>query len=196
MSVMEYKQKRAITLIELIMTMTIITVLSVSGAYILTYLVQSAVFIPNKLNVDMLASDAIDIMIEGDTQAKGLRFSQSITDIQPYEVTFNNQDGEIIRYWFDAGTDRLCRSIDGVRGFGDGPNGEIPYYVPAAGVSLAGESGQIFTYYDAGEAVTGNPVDVRRIAIAIVAMTGSGAFDDWQGQVTLNSAIAVKRFKE
>lgn len=187
---MEYKQKRAITLIELIMTMTIITVLSVSGAYILTYLVQSAVFIPNKLNVDMLASDAIDIMIEGDTQAKGLRFSQSITDIQPYEVTFNNQDGEIIRYWFNAGTDRLCRSIDG------GPDALIPYYVPAAGVSLAGESGQIFTYYDAGEAVTGNPVDVRRIAIAIVAMTGSGAFDDWQGQVTLNSAIAVKRFKE
>ncbi len=185
---MEYKQRSAFTLIELIMTLVIIVVLSVGGAYILINLIQSAIFIPNQLNVDMLASDAIDIMVEGDMQAKGLRFSRSITDIQPYEVTFNNQDDQSIRYWFDAGTDRIYRSING------GPDVLIPYYVPSAGVSLAGEAGEIFTYYDAGEAVTENPADVGRIEISIVAMTGSGLFDDWEGKTNLSSAIAVKRF--
>lgn len=185
---MEYKRHNGFTLIELIMVIVIIAIISGGGAYIMSYLIQSAVFIPNKLNMDMLASDALNIMIEGDVQAKGLRFSQSVTDIQPFQITFNNQDNQIINFQLDTLSDKLYRSIDG------NPAALIPYYIPPSGINLTGKNGQLFLYYDGNDAITANPVDVRRIAISLIAMTGSGDFNQWQGKSELSSAIAVKRF--
>jgi prepilin-type N-terminal cleavage/methylation domain-containing protein len=185
---MGHKRQNGFTLIELTITILVIAVLSAGGAYIMTYLIQSAVYIPSKLNMDMLASDALTIMIDGDSQAKGLRFSRSVTDIQPYQITFINQDNQTINYQLNTGTNKLYRSING------NPAVLIPYYIPSSGISMSGKNGQLFLYYDGSEVITANPVNVRRIAVALIAMTGSGSFDQWQGKADLSSAVAVKRF--
>jgi len=178
--------KKAFTLIELVMVIAIIGILSVTGAWIMTYFVRNSVYIPNQLNTDMAASEALKIMVEGDGSAKGLRFSQAVTAITDNnQFTFTNQDGISIRYRLDTGTNRLYRSISG------GLEAQIPYYA-AGNVSISGQSGSLFTYYDADEAVTAVPANVRRIAINLIASTGSGSFNDWQGQSTQSASIAVK----
>lgn len=185
---MGYNMQRGFTLIELVMVIAIIGVLSVTGVFLMLYLVQNSVFIPNKLNMDMLASDALDIMIEGDASAKGLRFSMSITVVEDNQVTFKNQDSQIIRYRLDINTSRLYRSISG------GPEALLPYYL-TSGISIAGKNNVLFTYYDATDTPTTNPADVRRIKVTLIARTGSGSFADWQGQSEQSSSVAVSKFE-
>lgn len=188
---MEYKQKNGFTIIEFVVVIVIVAVLSLAGAHMMTFMIQSTVFIPSELNMDMVAADAMDTMIEGDARYRGLRFSRGVIDVpQPYQVTFENQDGFYISYRVDTVANKLYRSIAGL------PGGDelIPYYASSAGASLMGKDGKVFTYYDANGDVTGNAGDVRRIDISIISMAGSGAFEDWQGQADLSSSIAVKRF--
>lgn len=187
---MSHRKREGFTLIEAIMVMVIIGILSIGGAYLMVYLVQNSVFIPNKLNMDMLASDALDIMIEGDSLAKGLRFSRSITNIQDNEIAFINQDSQSIRYRLNAG--RLYRSITGEI------FSVVPYYL-TSGINITGKDNKLFTYYRANENnvsenETTNPDNVRRIKIALIARTGTGSYADWQGQSEQASSIAVKRF--
>jgi prepilin-type N-terminal cleavage/methylation domain-containing protein len=182
-------QKRGFTLIELIVVIAIIAILAVPGAWLMTYIIQNSVFIPNKLNMDMTASDALRIMVEGDSQAKGLRFSRAISSIpNTNQITFINQDSQSISYRLDTGTNRLYRSIAG------GPESPIPYYV-SSGINLTGKSGALFTYYDAGEGITSNPANVRRVAITLIARTGTGSYSDWQGLSEQSSCVAVNKYQ-
>jgi len=175
--------KKAFTLIELIMVIAIIGILSLTGAWILTYFVQNSVYIPNQLNTDMAANEALKIMVEGDSTAKGLRFSKGVSTIASNnQFTFTNQDGQTIVYTLNTGTNILYRSING------GANAQIPYY---PGVSIAGQSGSLFTFYDVNGNVTSTPANVRWIAINLIATTGDGSFSNWQGQSTQSTSIAV-----
>jgi type II secretory pathway pseudopilin PulG len=186
---MACRQKNAFTLIELVMIIAIIGVLSVSGAWLMTYFVRNSVYIPNQLNTDMVASDALKIMIEGDSQAKGLRFSKIIDAIPDnYQITFINQDDQSISYRLDTGTNTLYRSISA------GTEARIPYYT-VSGVGIAGKNGALFTYYDDKEDITAVAADVRSIAINLIASTGTGSYNDWQGQSGQGSSIAVKKFQ-
>ncbi len=184
---MGYKHKRGFTLIELIMVMSIIGVIALPGAFLMSYLVRSSVFIPRQLNMDMLAADALDIMINGDSQGKGLRSSKNITNIQSNQITFNNQDNQSIRYRLVS--NKLYRSING------GADALIPYYIPATGVTIAGKNGNLFTYFDGAEAAAVIADNVRRVEMALIATSGSGLTADWQGRSDQASSVAVKKFQ-
>lgn len=183
-----FKTNKGFTLIEGIMVIVIIAVLAVSGAWVMTYMMQSSVFIPNQMNTEMLGSDALDIMVEGDPGAKGLRFSRQITNVQNTEVTFINQNNQTIRYRLDVPTNRLYRSINAAA------ETLVPYYI-VTGTSLSAPSNILFTYFDANDVVTANPLNVRRIAMTLTGQTGTGAFDEWQGQSQQTTSIAVKKFQ-
>ena len=191
---MGYKMRRGLpagqagfTLIELVMVMVIIGIIALPGSFLMQYLVQSSVFIPKQLNMDMLAADAVDIMLEGDSQAQGLRFSRDITNIQPNEVTFNNQDNQSLRYFL--ADNKLYRSVNG------GADALIPYYIPAAGVTVTGKNGSLFTYFDGSNGATAVAADVRRIETVLIAISGSGLSADWEGRSEQSSSIAVKKFQ-
>lgn len=184
---MGYKIKRGFTLIELVMVMVIIGIIALPGSFLMQYLVQSSVFIPKQLNMDMLAADALDIMLEGDSQAKGLRFSRNMTNIQSNDITFNNQDNQSIRYRLVG--NKLYRSING------GADALIPYYIPATGVTMAGKNGALFTYFDGNEAVAAMADNVRRVEMVLMATSGSGMAADWEGRSEQASSVAVKKFQ-
>jgi len=183
------KSKQAFTFIEIIMVMAIVGILAGSGAWLMANTVKNSIFIPNQLNMDKLASDALNIMIEGDNQAKGLRFSRIISAIAANRVDFIDSDGKIVYFRLDTGTSKLYRSINGA--------GEValPYYSGIAGIALNGKSGTLFTYYDSADAVTATAANVRRIRMILIAKTGTGLYNDWQGQSEQASSVALDRFQ-
>jgi prepilin-type N-terminal cleavage/methylation domain-containing protein len=184
------KPLRGFSFIELIMVIAIIGVLSGAGAWIMVYTVKNSVFIPNQLNMDKLANDALEVMIEGDAQARGLRFARVISGIAVNQVTFINQDDLAIIYRWDAGTNKLYRKI------GAGAEAVMPAYASGlTGVTLSGKSGALFTYYDTNEAVTATAANVRRIRMIIIAKTGSGLYNDWQGQSEQASSVTINRLQ-
>ena len=187
----DYNWKSAFTYIELIVVIVVISILSVGGAHLMRFFIQNAIYIPHQLSVDMLNSEAFNIMIEGDPQAKGLRFCKRINSMDDNQVTFTNENDDSVSYQLNTITNQLYRQING------NPSTLFPYYWPS-GIVVAGKNNKAFIYLDSNEAVidpvTGNPANVRRVAIDIVAQTGTGAFNQWEGQAELNSSIAVNRY--
>jgi len=180
---------KGFTLIEAVMLILIIGVLAGAGAWIMAYTVKNSVFIPNQLNMDKMANDALNTMLEGDSQAKGLRFCRQVTAITAIRIDFVNQDSQVIYYRWDTGTNKLYRSING------GAETSMPYYSSVAGISLSGKSGILFTYYDSAEAVTATAANVRRIRVILIAKTGTGSYNDWEGSSEQATSIAVDKLQ-
>jgi len=187
--------KKGFTLIELIMVIAIIGVLAGAGAWIMAYTVKNSVFIPNQLNMDKLATDALSIMVEGDKSADGLsgamglRFSKSITTNNANKIVFFNGDDKTVT--FELVGNRLKRTVDG-----DTTN--IPTYLKDSGpdllISLSGNgsNGSLFTYYYIPGVY---PAQVGRIEINLIAISGTGSYNDWQGQSKQATSIAVKKLQ-
>ncbi len=181
--------KRGFTFIELIMAIAIIGVLAGAGAWIMAYTVKNSVFIPNQLGMDKLASDALSIIIEGDNKAKGLRFSRVIAAINANRVDFIDGDGKTVYFRLNTGTGKLYRSINGTA------EEVIPAYSAVSGLNISGKNGSLFTFYDASGAVTATANNVRRIRVILIAKSGTGLYNDWQGQSEQASSIAVKKLQ-
>jgi len=176
------------TLIELIMAIAIIGILAVSGEFLMAYLVKNSIYIPSKMNMDMLGNDLLNIMIEGDSQAKGLRFARSVTAIpSSSSITFINQDNQTISYQLTSS--KVNRTI------GAGSPAVIPYYASGAGISVSGKSGNLFTFYDANETATAVAANVRRVQVDFTAQTGTGSYANWEGQTSQSSSAEVNKFQ-
>lgn len=179
---------RGFTLIETIMVIAIVVVLALSGGWLMMHFVRDSVFLSNQLNMDMLAADALNGMIEGDSQAKGLRLSRRITAIADTQVTFVNQDGQTIRFRLDTATGQLYRAVNG------GAEVVIPSYLKA-GIKILGKNGKLFLFYNRNEVLTVVPAQVRWISLTLIAQSGTGLFTDWEGSAERASAVAVARFQ-
>ncbi len=182
------KNKSGYTLIELVMVILIVGVIAAVGASLLVFTIQHAMYTPNRMNVTMIAEDAINEIIDGDNLAKGLRFSREITAVSPTSITFVDQDGKIVI--FALSSNKIIRSINAAA------DTTFLYYAASSSIIMAaGSSGALFSYYDSAGNVTATAANVRRVEINLKVYTGSGSFAQWQAQAERTSSIRVPKFQ-
>ena len=185
------KKNRGFTLIELVIIMLIIGILAGVGSSIIVSVVQDLMYAPKNLNMDMLAQDAMDKIIEGDsTLAHGLRFSKEITAVGANSVSFIDQDGKTVVITLNTGTNKLTRTINAVA-----DNTFLYYSSPTDIGFFVGRNGATFLYYDSAGNITAVSANVRRIEANFIARTGTGNFSDWQGKSEVSSAIRTSKFQ-
>ena len=180
--------RKSFTLYELILTFILLAILaasSIAGAY---YFLQTGLFAPNQLDVYLVADDIMDIIVEGDPAATGLRFAKRITAADNTSITFNDSDDNPVNFAWSSVDDHIRR--DGV---------EIPYYI-RNDMEVLAVGGVIFTYYDSDENVITTPVaaenlhDIKRIRVSFTVNTGTGSFERWEGSCTLETSVYTKYY--
>ena len=179
------KRARGFTLIELVMVILITSLLAVAGIHIMNFTLHNTFFLPNQVQADLVAAEALEILVEGDSQAKGLRFCKAVTDASSSSITVTNQDDLAIIYTLAGGM--LYRNID------SGGNVQIPYF-NTADMVLSGAGGSLFTYYDSADAVTAVPANIRRINIDLIAKQGGGSSDKYEGFSQQSTSVKVNKY--
>ena len=176
------KNAKGFTLIELVMIILIAGLLTVGGLHIFMFVVRNSFYLPNQVQANLVAADALEIIVEGDSQAKGLRFCKAVTTAAANQIVVTNQDGQTITYNLSSGI--LYRTI------APGAATQIPYFM-ASNMTLAGVGGSLFTYYDSSDAVTAAPANVRRINIDLIAQNGTGSSDKYEGTSQQDTSVKV-----
>ena len=185
------KNIRGFTLIELVMVILIASALAEGGYYIMQFMVQNTFYLPNQVQTDLAAAQALETLVEGDTATvHGLRFSRTVTALAPNDVTVKDQDCGDLRFWLDTANHQLKRQI----GVG-GAETVVPYFMPPS-VSFTGSGvgDAFFTYYDGSEVETNDPTKVRRIQINLIAQQGAGSVDSFQGISRQNTSVKVSKY--
>ena len=182
------KNVRGFTLIELVMIILITSVLSVAGVHIMQFVVRNSFYLPNQVQADLVAAEAMEIIVEGDSQAEGLRFCKAVTIATASQVGVTNQAGQTITYDLTGGI--LSRTI------ALGAAVMIPYFMDTNKMTIAGSGtgGALFTYYDASDTLLTQPVtaaNVRRININLIAQNGAGSSDKYEGTSQQSTSVKV-----
>jgi prepilin-type N-terminal cleavage/methylation domain-containing protein len=186
---MAFDKRRGFTIIELVVVIGILAILAMPGAYFMTFIVQNSVFIPSKLNMDMIGQEAMDIILEGDSKALGARFSRIFTVTTNTSTQFKNSDDQTVRFDWNAGTKNMTRTINGAL------VDTVPYYLRGNISIINIATTPIFTYYDSSESMTTTPSAVRRLRVALKVASGSGNYSDWQGSSEQISSVAVHKYE-
>ncbi len=180
------------TLIELVMIILITSVLSLAGVHIMQFVVRNSFYLPNQVQADLVAAEALELIVEGDNQAEGLRFCKTVTiatatQVQMTRVLLPTANIQTIIYDLSGGI--LTRKIDA------GAATPIPYFKAAdMAISGGGVGGALFTYYDVSDNLLTQPVtaaNVRRININLIAQNGTGSSDKYEGTSQQSTSVKV-----
>ncbi len=187
------KTKKAATFIELVVTILILTIIGSASVAFFVPIANILFYSPSQIMVDQTAQELTSILIEGDNQAKGLRFTKSITSADEDDITFVTWDDDTVRYRWDATAERVYRDINS--------QGEL--FVPASyygDITVTGQSSdaEIFQYYDASASKLSVPVsdetDVEAIRMNLTLVAGSGSVKEHKGRIDVKSGVDIKQF--
>jgi len=188
------KTKKAATFIELIVTMLILTIIGSASVAFFVPVANILFYSPSQLMVDQTAQELISILVEGDNQAKGLRFTKSISvDADEDDITFTTWDGDKVKYRWDATEKRIYRNI----------NDQGEALVPASyygDITVTGQSSdpEIFQYYDASASKLSVPVsdetNIEAIRMDLTLVAGSGIVKEHKGRIDVKSGVDIKQF--
>ncbi len=184
------KAARGFTLIEIVMVILITGLLSVAGVQLMRFMIQHTFYLPNQVQTDLAAAEALETMVEGDASTvRGLRYCKTVTAIAPNQVNVLDQDGVALQFRLDTGAHKLYRMI------GAAAETLVPYSMPS-NVDFSGSGNVLFSFYDGStpEAVTAVPANVRRIEINLIAQQGAGLADSFQGSSQQRTSIKVNKY--
>lgn len=155
-----YHFKKSFSLVELIMVISIIGILATMGSWLMVFLVDNFINLPTSLNLNMIISDTLEIICEGDAKAGGLRFARDVLQSAANRVRFIDKDGN----------DILITGYHSqpVRSINSGSLELIPYYIPSS-FTVVGKNGKAFEYYDRYGNITADPLQVKRVDIRLIA---------------------------
>lgn len=199
------------TLVELIVTMSVVAIIAAATAGIVVYLMQLFIYLPRQMRARDAAHEVIEAMIEGEASKRGMRYAMRVQDASSTQFTCTfgypaNTDKRNMRFRFYG--NKIYRSYTA---FGDPVNGPqppygqeeiIPYYA-AGDISISGETSNpnvIFTYFTASGSQLADPVPpaqlntIRRVEIGIVVNTGTGLFQNWDGSFATTSGVDIKEY--
>ena len=190
------KTKKAATIIELVVTILILTIIGSASVAFFVPVANILFYSPSQLMVDQTAQELISILVEGDNQARGLRFTKSISadaDADEDDITFVTWDDDTVRYRWDVTEERIYRDINS--------QGEV--LVPASyygDITVTGQSSdpEIFQYYDASASKLSVPVsdetNIEAIRMDLTLVAGSGIVKEHKGRIDVKSGVDIKQF--
>ncbi len=186
-------RKKSFSLIEVVITILVLTVIGATTAAFFMPMINLFFYSPSQLTVNNTAQELLNILIEGDNQAKGLRFTKSITSADKDDITFINQDNDTVRYRWDSLTNRIYRKI----------NSQAETLVPSSyygDITVKGEpsDSEVFQYYDATLSKLSVPVadetGIETIRIDLIFKAGSGNVKENKGKISVKAGVDIKQF--
>lgn len=187
------KNKIAATLVELIITMVVVGIISVSAAAFFIPMANLFFYLPSQLMVEQTAQTVIDIIVEGDRDAEGLRYAKSIESADEDELTFVTSGGDTVNYSWDATERRIYRNIN--------IQGErlIPYsYYGGIIVKGASSDSEIFQYYNSSASKMQAPVSISSLSLIesvrmhLIIQAGEGNIKANQGKIEIKTGVDIK----
>lgn len=194
-------RRRGFTLVELLITMLVMSTLATAFVSLAAPQFNLFFFLPQRQAVQAVSAELMDAIFEGDAAASGLRYAEpassttAITEATSTALTYRYQDiggtAHTVRLLYDGGTGRLTRQIDG------GAASALPMHA-GSGSRMFVEPAEtdLFRYFNAaGTAFTpsaGTLGDIRRVDVAVVVRTGTGAVTDSEGRMVLKSGVDIK----
>ena len=208
---------KGMTLVELVVVIAISGILASAFVAMFVPMINFYFHYPQSSRLNDAAADLVQIILEGDEKAKGLRFaglpceiptggSNSITAASATSLTYQYQLADncgssgandvTVTITYNSGSSSVTRAIDG------GAAANIPYYASsAAGISFASPTSpsavNFFTYYDAAGAdlgATPSVTAIYRVDVNVVASYGSGDPEYAGAQSRLKSGVEIKRY--
>jgi len=187
------KNKKAATLIEVTIVILIVGIIGSMTVAFFIPMTQLIFYLPSQLMADQTAEELLYILIEGDSNAKGLRYVKSITSADEDDITFVNWDDDTIRYRWDATEERIYRNINSA-----GEN-LIPYsYHKTMIVKGLSSDSEIFQYYNSAAVKLSVPVgtvtSVEAIRMNLTIQDGTGNIKVNEGRINIKAGIDIKTY--
>ena len=210
------------TLIELVIVVVITAILASAFSAVMIPVMNFYFYYPQSSRVNNAAADLLQIILEGDNLAKGLRFTgppctigggggggstitTASTSGTTSTLTYNYIDADYCGFTaartshtvtlvYDSSIGTVTRAVDG------GTALNAPYYVGTSSdinFSVSGGGTDIFHYFDAAGTDLGSAptvTSIMRVDIDVIASSGTGVVKHSAGQIRLKAGVDIKRY--
>ena len=191
----EKNEKLGVTLIELIMVIMILGIIGTAGGSFFGPVMNLMFFIPSQVRTESIGNLTEDLVIEGDSRARGVRVLHAITSASDTSLAYTDYSSTNVTLSWDSSTKKLSRSIPATTEV-------VPIEYPGNDVKLDGQtSGVIFKYYDVNgtqlSSPVSNPATIVRVKLDWVFYTGTGSGNVRkysETKYTLDSGSIIKQF--
>ena len=209
-------------MMELIVVIAVVAVLASAFSSVMVPTMNIFFYYPQSTRVNAAAADLLQIILEGDNKAKGLRFAglpcaiptsgsggSTITTASTAgstsTLTYNYVDSDYcgtgaarishtVTLVYDSSIGTVTRAIDG------GTATNIPDYVGSASdidFSVSGGGTDLFHYFDNTPTDLGSAptvTSIYRVDIGVIASAGTGKITPASGQIRLKAGVDIKRY--
>lgn len=198
------RDKKGATLVELMIVILLVAIIGATIGGTVIFFVQMFMFSPRQLNTQNIARELTNIIIEGNQDVRGIRYTTEVLDASAaqfsYTYGYPTEDDQLsVRFRYDVADDYIYRSTSTDGGSSWSSEEVIPYYIQST-VDVDGKDtpSVVFTYKKTSAAAWVSGVDalsdIRRVIVSLNVKTQTGAFQDFQGSNDITSSVEIKDF--